>query len=423
MPPPARITPTAAALPAVWRTSDLVNWTDLGIGFAAGVGDIYYMDSNTNGIFLGTGNNSGPAQVWKSTDGTTWTWFNGPGTGYDPSNNLVAMVGLQGNSLYVGTANTNGAQVWKRPTDESANWTRVLDFATGLGITDSVPTGLASAFLYSPPGSPNVVFYSTMKTGGGQILSGGCFLYASADGGATWHRITAVGNGFGDTNNTDIAALVEFNGWLYATTGNKSEGGQLWRAPLGSATNWNSATPWEQVVSGGFDSTNNSELHRIIAGGGCLWVSVASGPKLEQVWRSADGATWVQSNTDGFSATNNAHGSYTSLAVVTNTAGTAFVVWGGQWVNPVNSNLEAAQVWSTPIFPPDLSVTRLTNSISLTWGAQPFASYQLQYNTSLTSSNSWQNLGSPVTATNMTLSYSDTPGTNSQRFYRVQLVQ
>jgi len=410
-------------LPAVWRTRDLIHWTNLGIGFAPGVGDIYYMTSNTNGIFLGTGNNSGGAQVWKSADGTTWSQFNGPGTGYNPTNNTVAMVGLQGNTVFVGTANPNGAQVWKRPADETANWTRMLDFATGLGTADGIQSGLASAFLYCPPDAPNVIFFSTMKLGSGQILSGGCFLYESADGGVTWKRNTAVGNGFGDTNNTDIAALVEFSGMLYAATGNKQEGGQLWRTALANATNWSSPTAWEQVVSGGFDSTNNSELHRILAAGGCLWVPLASGPRLEQVWRSADGAHWVQSNADGFAATNNAHGSYCALAAFTNCVGTAFMVWGGQWVNPANSNINAAQIWSTPIFPPNVSASCLTNSIFLSWGAQPFASYQLQCTTNLTPPASWQNFGNPLTATNLTLSTWDTPITNSQRFYRVQLPQ
>ena len=61
-----------------------------------------------------------------------------------------------------------------------------------------------------------------------------------------------------------------------------------------------------------------------------------------------------------------------------------------------------------------------TNAI-LTWSAAIGQSYQPQYTSDLLSTN-WISLGAPVTATNLTLTISDSPGTNTQRFYRVQLL-
>jgi len=51
----------------------------------------------------------------------------------------------------------------------------------------------------------------------------------------------------------------------------------------------------------------------------------------------------------------------------------------------------------------------------------PGRSYQLQFTTSLTSPN-WTNSGSPIIATNTTMSASDTFSSDPQRFYRLALL-
>ena len=67
------------------------------------------------------------------------------------------------------------------------------------------------------------------------------------------------------------------------------------------------------------------------------------------------------------------------------------------------------------------SVTHANDQIQLTWSAAAGQTFHLQYNSDLTSTN-WTNLGSPLTATNGTMSASDTPGPDQQRFYRVLLI-
>jgi hypothetical protein len=77
----------------------------------------------------------------------------------------------------------------------------------------------------------------------------------------------------------------------------------------------------------------------------------------------------------------------------------------------------------TVIVPPSISAAlAVDGSCSLNWSAQSNFIYQLQYTTNLVAPV-WQNLGSPITATNGTVSTSDIPGEDLQRFYRVQLVQ
>jgi probable HAF family extracellular repeat protein len=67
-----------------------------------------------------------------------------------------------------------------------------------------------------------------------------------------------------------------------------------------------------------------------------------------------------------------------------------------------------------PVF---LSITQTGDTVSFTWTTVPFYTYQVKYNSDLTSTN-WNDLGSPVTATGSTLSATDAL-TPPQRFYRV----
>ena len=64
------------------------------------------------------------------------------------------------------------------------------------------------------------------------------------------------------------------------------------------------------------------------------------------------------------------------------------------------------------------SVTAVNASIELTVNAFPGQKVQLQYSSDLASAT-WTNLGSPITATDGTISATDTPGPDQRRFYRV----
>jgi hypothetical protein len=72
---------------------------------------------------------------------------------------------------------------------------------------------------------------------------------------------------------------------------------------------------------------------------------------------------------------------------------------------------------STPIFQ---GVTLAGGAITLTWTALSGLAYQFQYTTNL-AAGVWNNIGSPVTATNATLTLSDVQPPDPRRFYRVVL--
>ncbi|HEX4122847.1 MAG TPA: choice-of-anchor tandem repeat GloVer-containing protein [Verrucomicrobiae bacterium] len=75
------------------------------------------------------------------------------------------------------------------------------------------------------------------------------------------------------------------------------------------------------------------------------------------------------------------------------------------------------------VIPPAFQTVSLTNGgVEMTWSAISNQTYQLQYSTSLGSTN-WSDLGSPATATNSSLSALDFPVPDLQRFYRIKLLQ
>ena len=64
-------------------------------------------------LYVGTRNTSTGAEVWRSSDGTTWTQVNTDGFG-DSNNGGAYSMAVLGSYLYVGTRNTStGAEVWR----------------------------------------------------------------------------------------------------------------------------------------------------------------------------------------------------------------------------------------------------------------------------------------------------------------------
>jgi len=75
---------------------------------------------------------------------------------------------------------------------------------------------------------------------------------------------------------------------------------------------------------------------------------------------------------------------------------------------------------SLPLPPVFTSVAQTAGTVTLAWSVVASQTYQLQYSTNLAQPN-WTNLGSTNTATNGTMTASDSVGPGCQRFYQVVL--
>jgi uncharacterized repeat protein (TIGR03803 family) len=74
-----------------------------------------------------------------------------------------------------------------------------------------------------------------------------------------------------------------------------------------------------------------------------------------------------------------------------------------------------------PSAPIRLNTMVLAGTLSFTWSAGAGQLYQVQYRTNLNQAG-WSNLGNPVAGANGTASFSETIGSNSEKFYRVEAV-
>ncbi len=169
----------------------------------------------------------------------------------------------------------------------------------------------------------------------------GCEMWRSQDG-TTWTRVDPGapgpgGGGFGDANNVTARSMSAFGSYIYVGTENPNSGCEVWRSPDG--------TTWTQVNTDGFGDANNDAAFSMSAFGTYLYAGTENDTYGCEMWRSPDGITWNQVNTDGFGNANNdaafsmsTFGSY--LYVGTDNASSGCEVWrspdGTTWnqVNP-----------------------------------------------------------------------------------------
>ena len=276
-------------------TGDAGSWKDVTPPLA-GDSSIHSFGSTTLGggyLWCATGSVSG-AMIFRSQNGVDWIPIATRGFG---NSGLIGaaphMVLFQGPSdvtpyLYAGMGAHGGgtkAQVWRIPYTDSdpAHWVKLFDFND---VSDSKIDLVSYFYVWN-----STVYFAT---------NAGAQLWESTDG-TTFTKNTGVADGFGDPNNRVIASLEAFNGYLYATTTNPTRGGQVWRTGTG--------TKWEQITADAFGKGPSvSEVRSVRASFGKLWATGYTDVTLSKgtpVWRSDDGVTWVQSNTDGFGDSKN----------------------------------------------------------------------------------------------------------------------
>jgi hypothetical protein len=109
----------------VWRSSNGSTWT---VAVSNGFGDSQTISTGGMAVFggylyVGAGNAVSGAQLWRSNNGTNWVQAITPGFG-DPNNKTVEMVYVFQNQLYVGVQNDlTGLEVWR--TGDGSNWEQV----------------------------------------------------------------------------------------------------------------------------------------------------------------------------------------------------------------------------------------------------------------------------------------------------------
>jgi hypothetical protein len=159
-------------------------------------------------LYAGIGPLATPAQIWKSTNGTSWDKIMDGGFG-DTNNTRINSLFVFNQQLYAGTLNlSTGTEVWRRISDTS--WEQVN--TDGFGDANNTWTGDTVAVVNG------IIYLGTRNdTTGGE-------LFLSTDG-SKWTKEGI--DGFGDADNYAIYAIT-FNGRIYLGF-SSLDGAEVWR--------------------------------------------------------------------------------------------------------------------------------------------------------------------------------------------------
>jgi len=121
----------------IWRTPDLVYWEQVvDTGFDDPTNTAVWIAEVFNGyLYVGTMNFDKGCEVYRSLDGVTWEAVIGGdasignGVGMGAMNYYAWSMEVYKNTLYLGTGNANGCELWK--TSDGISWEPLLPMEVG----------------------------------------------------------------------------------------------------------------------------------------------------------------------------------------------------------------------------------------------------------------------------------------------------
>ncbi|MEW6408046.1 MAG: SdrD B-like domain-containing protein [Patescibacteria group bacterium] len=222
-------------------------------------------------LYAGTWASATGAEIWRSSNGTSWTKI--VDTGFtDPNNTKIVSLEIYNNYLYAGTRNqATGGEVWRCSAggcSSELSWSQVNSDGFGDSNNDVI----------SSLKSHNGRLYASTNNGSSGTQIWYC---SSCDNAGDWS--VSANNGFGDGNSNIRSRLESFGSFLYAGTYNIN-GLQLKYLRV-------EPTGWQSIISGGFGDSNNKEARSIYS------YSYKNGQRLVIGTGNASGAQIWESET------------------------------------------------------------------------------------------------------------------------------
>ena len=243
-------------------------------------------------LYAGTANLASGGELWARQNDGSWLPVRKGGFTSRNNDEIYSMATFN-NQLYVGTENgTDGAEIWRSPN--GWDWVAVVNH----GFGDSAYGGISSFATFG--GRLYASTYSYVSGRGGEVWR------SSTGDPNTWSRTAA--NGFANAHNVGITMLTVFKGYLYAGTTNSyrtasgwiSTGGEVWRSSDGAN--------WIQVNAGGFGNVMNEGISALAAFDNYLYAStLRTGGRGDEIWRcqTCNGGDWTKVADNGFGNPNN----------------------------------------------------------------------------------------------------------------------
>lgn len=245
-------------------------------------------------LYVGTSSSpTSGCKVWRY-DGNSWEQVVERGFG-DPSNFAVWSCEVFKDQIYVGMWNCNNSktgfcQIWR--SSDGISWTKVVD----RGFRDfDVNNKICNKRVWSMIVYKEFLYVGTWSSG-----NNGCQLWETSDG-ENWIKVKLPGgDGFGDRGNDGISAMEIYNGWLYVGTAalDHLHGFEIWKY---NGTNWIPVigddvpgvkwNPWHEK-NDGFGDRWNWYAYSMINASDKLWVGTVN-PKGCEV-HCFNGDDWIQ---------------------------------------------------------------------------------------------------------------------------------
>jgi len=227
----------------------------------------------------GTTDGADNAEVWRTSNGTTWSQANTDGFGDSNNGRISTMVVFDG-KLYAGTDKTGtlGTEMWR--TSNGTSWSQVNTDGFGDVWNGSIDKAVVfNNKLYI------LVYYSG--------LASHTEVWSTSNG-TTWSQVGSDGLGYSEGRSTTLAV---FDGYLYAGLDEpSSSGAKMLRSKDG--------VTWQQVNSNGFGDSTNDGIGDMVVFDSELYVSTnkwdgSSYGSGVEIWRTSNGTTWTQVGGDG----------------------------------------------------------------------------------------------------------------------------
>ena len=274
----------------VWRSTDGTSWTQVntdGFGGTDSANNVgaYSMEVFNSKIYAATwasgypSSPGAPTKVWRYDDLPAWPQVNNDGFLESSNAEPWAMEVFPGTTpfLFVGVANhPEGAELWR--AHNGVSWLQAN--TDGFGNVDNKEIASLTYFdghLYAATRN-DVTGLEVWRTD------------APAN---AWAEVNGT-TGFGGADHSAGTAMTVFDGYLYLSTFNFSSGGSVYRSSDGLA--------WSEIVQaqGGFGDANNWGSYAMAAHDGALYLGTFNWTTGTEVWRTTNGTSWSQINADGF---------------------------------------------------------------------------------------------------------------------------
>ncbi|MCJ7703049.1 MAG: 6-bladed beta-propeller [Anaerolineales bacterium] len=261
----------------VWRSNSDGEWQEVTPAWAVENWGTYDAQVFGSHFYVGSANENG-AGIWRM-DGISWEQVASGGFG-DANNEGITAFAVFSDTLYAAASNpVSGTEIWRSSTGGSVSWTQVNSDGFGSpGTTGEITMDVFDGYLYAGLGRGDPLIAELWRT----------------NNGTDWSPVFTDGLENGD--NTWVSSMAVFDEDFYIGLRNVTTGGEVWRSSDGAS--------WSPVFTGGLGNANNQRPYGLIVHDNSLFLVFVNTENGSEVWKSVDGSTWQPVMQDGWGHTN-----------------------------------------------------------------------------------------------------------------------